>query len=193
MSDTSRLNVLNEDPLDLLSVLQLGNMDDIAETPVLLGCITNTANHFRSDKKKHSHLFPGNIPPSPSSFPPEFEKPGSGTKTHRSCLRARRHDREDAAHPRQLLPHAAKSYAVPLGQEILLSAKAFMKEFSKALLNDDLVQTTSQVSALANLAEKVMAQLKSDPVDYKIPLLSGPCTEHSTSATSTSTTRYRAS
>lgn len=56
--DMSRLDFPNEDPLDM-SVLHMGSDDDIAETLVLMGCNTNTANYFRSDKKKHGHLFPG--------------------------------------------------------------------------------------------------------------------------------------
>jgi hypothetical protein len=43
-----------------LRSLQLGSRDDIAKTMVLIGCNTDTANYFRSNDGKHSHLFPGN-------------------------------------------------------------------------------------------------------------------------------------
>ncbi|KAK0707334.1 hypothetical protein B0H67DRAFT_556048 [Lasiosphaeris hirsuta] len=56
-NDTRRLGILNEDPKDL-GVLQLGTMNEIAETMVLLGCNTNTANYFRNEDSKHTHLFP---------------------------------------------------------------------------------------------------------------------------------------
>ncbi|KAK4153803.1 hypothetical protein C8A00DRAFT_14990 [Chaetomidium leptoderma] len=55
--DRRRIEFPNEDPKDL-SFLQLGSMDEIAETMVLIECNTDTANYFRSDDTKHGHLFP---------------------------------------------------------------------------------------------------------------------------------------
>jgi hypothetical protein len=56
--DRRRIEFPNEDSKDL-SYLQLGSMDEIAETMVLIDCNTDTANYFRSDDTKHGHLFPG--------------------------------------------------------------------------------------------------------------------------------------
>lgn len=55
--DRRRLEFPNEEPKDL-SFLQLGSMDEIAETMVLIDCNTDTANYFRSNDTKHGHLFP---------------------------------------------------------------------------------------------------------------------------------------
>jgi hypothetical protein len=55
--DNRRLDY--EEPRDL-SILQVGSTNDLAETLVLIGCNTNTANYFRSEKARHGHLFPGN-------------------------------------------------------------------------------------------------------------------------------------
>ncbi|KAK3906390.1 hypothetical protein C8A05DRAFT_40811 [Staphylotrichum tortipilum] len=55
--DRRRIEFPNEDLKDL-SFLQLGSLDEIAETMVLIECNTDTANYFRSDDTKHSHLFP---------------------------------------------------------------------------------------------------------------------------------------
>ncbi|KAJ4288780.1 hypothetical protein N0V88_007316 [Collariella sp. IMI 366227] len=55
--DRRRVEFPNEDPKDL-SFLQLGSFDEIAETMVLIECNTDTANYFRDDDAKHSHLFP---------------------------------------------------------------------------------------------------------------------------------------
>ncbi|KAK3303832.1 uncharacterized protein B0T15DRAFT_285649 [Chaetomium strumarium] len=55
--DRRRIEFPNEDPKDL-SFLQLGSTREIAETMVLIECNTDTANYFRSDDKKHGHLFP---------------------------------------------------------------------------------------------------------------------------------------
>ncbi len=55
--DRRRIEFPNEDPKDL-SFLQLGSMDEIAETMVLIECNTDTANCFRSNDTKHGHLFP---------------------------------------------------------------------------------------------------------------------------------------
>ncbi|KAK3298390.1 uncharacterized protein B0H64DRAFT_317276 [Chaetomium fimeti] len=41
-----------------LNFLQLSSRDRIAETMVMVGCNTNTANYFCSHETKHSHLFP---------------------------------------------------------------------------------------------------------------------------------------
>jgi hypothetical protein len=56
--DGRRLELTEEEPQDL-SILQVGSANDLAEAMVLIGCNTNTANYFRSDKTKHGHLFPG--------------------------------------------------------------------------------------------------------------------------------------
>lgn len=56
--DRRRVEFPNEEPKDLSS-LQLGSMDEIAETMVLIDCNTDTANYFRSKDTKHGHLFPG--------------------------------------------------------------------------------------------------------------------------------------
>lgn len=59
-TDGRRLDFPDEEPSDL-SILQVGSTNDMAETLVLIGCNTNTANYFRSDTTKHSHLFPGKL------------------------------------------------------------------------------------------------------------------------------------
>lgn len=65
--DRRRIDFPNEDPKDL-SYLQLGSMDEIAETMVLIDCNTQTANYFRSQEAKHGHLFPGkSVQPEPTS------------------------------------------------------------------------------------------------------------------------------
>ena len=56
--DSRRLGVLNEDPRDL-GILQLGSMNEISETMVLIDCNTITASYFRNKDAKHGHLFPG--------------------------------------------------------------------------------------------------------------------------------------
>lgn len=48
-----------------LQFLQLGSIDEIAETMVSIECNTDTAKYFRSADAKHTHLFPG------SSIAPE--------------------------------------------------------------------------------------------------------------------------
>ncbi|KAK1759977.1 hypothetical protein QBC47DRAFT_117818 [Echria macrotheca] len=55
--DSRRLGVLNEDPRDL-GMLQLGHLNEIAETMVLIDCNTITASYFRNPSAKHTHLFP---------------------------------------------------------------------------------------------------------------------------------------
>jgi hypothetical protein len=57
-TDSRRLEFPAEEPQDL-SILQVGSPNDLAEAMVLIGCNTNTANYFRSDKTRHGHLFPG--------------------------------------------------------------------------------------------------------------------------------------
>jgi len=57
-SDVRRLGVVNEDPRDL-GILQLGSMNEISETMVLMNCNTLTASYFRQKDSKHTHLFPG--------------------------------------------------------------------------------------------------------------------------------------
>ncbi|KAK4447268.1 hypothetical protein QBC34DRAFT_410210 [Podospora aff. communis PSN243] len=56
-SDVRRLGIVNEDPRDL-GFLQLGSMNEIAETMVLMNCNTITASYFRQKDSKHTHLFP---------------------------------------------------------------------------------------------------------------------------------------
>ncbi|KAK0640603.1 hypothetical protein B0T16DRAFT_393042 [Cercophora newfieldiana] len=56
-SDVRRLGIVNEDPRDL-GMLQLGSMNEIAETMVLMNCNTITASYFRQKESKHTHLFP---------------------------------------------------------------------------------------------------------------------------------------
>jgi len=56
-NDVRRLGSLNEDPREL-GVLQLGSLNEIAETMVLLQCNTQTARYFRRPNSKHTHLFP---------------------------------------------------------------------------------------------------------------------------------------
>jgi len=68
--DMRRLEFPNEDPKDL-SFLQLGSMDEIAETMVLIGCNTDTANYFRNPNAKHGHLFPGAFLLSATPYPPD--------------------------------------------------------------------------------------------------------------------------
>lgn len=45
-----------------MALLQVGSTNDMAETLVLIGCNTNTANYLRSETTKHTHLFPGETP-----------------------------------------------------------------------------------------------------------------------------------
>jgi len=56
--DVRRLGVVNEDPRDL-GILQVGSLNEIAETMVLIDCNTITASYFRQADAKHGHLFPG--------------------------------------------------------------------------------------------------------------------------------------
>jgi hypothetical protein len=56
--DRRRIDFLNEDTKDL-GILQLGSIQEIAKTMVLIECNTDTANLFRSNNAKYSHLFPG--------------------------------------------------------------------------------------------------------------------------------------
>lgn len=51
------------------------------------------------------------------------------------------------------------------------SLRKLMKEFRKAILNDDIVQPTAQIFSLTNMAEKIIDQLLGDPLDFRIPLL----------------------
>ncbi len=92
-------------PTDL-GLLQLGSMDDIASTLVLIGCNADTANYFRSKDSRHSHLFPGMCYPFSSR---------ASSLIIRSPVRAVGDARQDTANPEQALSHVAKSYAVPLG------------------------------------------------------------------------------
>jgi hypothetical protein len=108
--DRRRVEFPDEVPKDLRS-LSLGSKDDIAKTMVLIDCNTDTANYFRSSDGKYSHLFPGNCAQSIASK--------ASSLTISSSIRAPRNARQNAAHPEQQLPHAAKSYAIPLGQELL--------------------------------------------------------------------------
>ncbi|KAK4245113.1 hypothetical protein C7999DRAFT_16661 [Corynascus novoguineensis] len=55
--DPRRIEFPNEDTNDM-GFLQLGSMDEIAETMVQIQCNTDTANYFRSNGTKHRHLFP---------------------------------------------------------------------------------------------------------------------------------------
>ncbi|KAK4139107.1 uncharacterized protein C8A04DRAFT_33435 [Dichotomopilus funicola] len=57
MKDRRRIEFPNGEPNDL-RFLQLGSMDEIAETMVLIECNTDTAKYFRSPDAKHTHLFP---------------------------------------------------------------------------------------------------------------------------------------
>jgi hypothetical protein len=74
--DTRRVEVIDaeiKDDKDTkdLSFLQLGSLDEIAETMVLIECNTDTAKYFRSPDAKHGHLFPGtHTQPSLSFRPP---------------------------------------------------------------------------------------------------------------------------
>jgi hypothetical protein len=56
--DRRMIGFPNEDSKDL-SFLQLGSIREITKTMVLIECNIDTANLFRSDDTKHSHLFPG--------------------------------------------------------------------------------------------------------------------------------------
>ncbi|KAL2158786.1 hypothetical protein VTH06DRAFT_3978 [Thermothelomyces fergusii] len=55
--DARRIEFPNEDSNDI-GILQLGSMDEIAETMVQIQCNTDTANYFRTREAKHRHLFP---------------------------------------------------------------------------------------------------------------------------------------
>ncbi|KAK3291109.1 uncharacterized protein B0H64DRAFT_42584 [Chaetomium fimeti] len=61
--DRRRIEFPNDDTKDSkdtkdLNFLQLGSLDEIAETMVLIECNTDTAKYFRSPDAKHGHLFP---------------------------------------------------------------------------------------------------------------------------------------
>lgn len=76
--DTRRVEVLDAESKDDketkdLSFLQLGSLDEIAETMVLIECNTDTAKYFRSPDAKHGHLFPG----TPTKPPPSLRPPPS--------------------------------------------------------------------------------------------------------------------
>lgn len=58
INDTRRLEFPNEDSKDL-AFLQLGSMNEIAETMVQMECNTNTADYFLRPDQKYTHLFPG--------------------------------------------------------------------------------------------------------------------------------------
>lgn len=51
-----------DEPKDI-GTLQLGSMEEIAESLMVLGCNANTANYFRENatKARHGHLFPGKL------------------------------------------------------------------------------------------------------------------------------------
>jgi len=54
-----------------IGTLQLGSMDEIAETLVVLGCNAQTVNYFRDSdtKARYSHLFPGKSNREPALHP----------------------------------------------------------------------------------------------------------------------------
>jgi hypothetical protein len=57
-NDNRRLEFPDDEIKDW-SNFQLGSTNELAETFVLIGCNTNTANYFKSEKRRHGHLFPG--------------------------------------------------------------------------------------------------------------------------------------
>ncbi|KAH8896644.1 hypothetical protein GQ53DRAFT_525702 [Thozetella sp. PMI_491] len=142
--DMSRLEFPSDDAQSL-GVLHLGSRVDIAETLVVIGCNTNTANFFRSEKKQQGHI-----------FPVAFELLGMLGKTlhiKNSCFR--------------MLPNPTP-YS---WDKKFFSLRKLMKECCKALYNDDFVTLTPQVSLLTNLGEKILEQLNRDPAGFRLPLL----------------------
>ena len=55
--DEDHLKYPFDEPKDL-TALQLGSKREIAETLLVIGCNSSTANYFKDDKNL-SHLFPG--------------------------------------------------------------------------------------------------------------------------------------
>lgn len=142
--DSRRLEFPDEEPRDL-SILQVGSTNDVAETLVLIGCNTNTANYFRSEKAKHGHL-----------FPVAFELLGMlGKNLHipNSCFR--------------LLPNPTPYH----WDKKFFSLRKLLQEYRKKVSDDDLTLQNEQVRRLTRLAEIVEGELGLAPQDFCIPLL----------------------
>ncbi|KAK0710302.1 hypothetical protein B0T26DRAFT_679596 [Lasiosphaeria miniovina] len=133
----------NEDPKDL-STLQLGSMDEIAETMVLIDCNTNTANYFRSDRDefKHEHLFP--VP---------FELIGMLGKTL--------HIRNTAF---RMLPNPT-----PLvWDKNAFNLRRLVKEYRTRVKDSDVIDQTTQIRDLLEQSTNVLNELERDKIS-KVP------------------------
>ncbi|KAK3936458.1 hypothetical protein QBC46DRAFT_269584 [Diplogelasinospora grovesii] len=113
-----------------LSLLQLGSVDEIAKTSLLMGCNMATANYFRPVEKKHSHLFP--VP---------FELLGMLSKTlhiRNTCFRT--------------LPNPTP-YS---WDRTVFSTRRLTMAYGRLITDDDIMEpTTTQIEAIADLGSKV--------------------------------------
>ena len=162
--DGRRLELTEEEPQDL-SILQIGSPNDLAEAMVLIGCNTNTANYFRSNKTKHGHLFPCKWSPILSEYPyfkrltvrsGAFELVGMLSKSlhiANTCFR--------------MLPNPTPYH----WDKKFFSLRKLLQEYKKQVQDDDITPQTGQVRRLARLAEKVESELQSGPQDFSILLL----------------------
>lgn len=145
-NDDRMLDFANEEPKDL-SWLHLGSLNEIAETMVLIGCNTNTANYFRSDTARHSHL-----------FPVALELVG--------MLARNVHIRNTSF---RMLPNPTPYH----WDKKFFSLRKLVKEFRKQLREDENLEElgTKQLEELLNLAMGVEHELRIYQTDFGIPLL----------------------
>jgi hypothetical protein len=172
-----RMLELLEESKDL-SWLQLGSMNEIAESLILMGCNTNTANYFRVGDKKNTHLFPGK---SSTSW-----KPLTGLSWLYTC---------DHSNANTMFLTVAFELVGMLGKPLhirntcfrmvpnptpchwdkkFFSLRRMMKELRVRLMDDDLVGQSIRVQRLSNLADSIerIWRLADGPVlDYDLPLL----------------------
>ncbi|KAK3693056.1 hypothetical protein B0T22DRAFT_33188 [Podospora appendiculata] len=139
--DNRRLDFPNEDSHDL-GFLQLGSLDEVAETMVQIECNTNTANFFRSKDAKHTHLFA--VP---------FELLGMLSKTlhiKNSCFR--------------MLPNPTPYH----WDKNFFSLRKLVKEYKTRITDSDnaghkdALPRTAQIQELGELADSVLVALKHD-------------------------------
>ncbi|KAK3315708.1 hypothetical protein B0H66DRAFT_604036 [Apodospora peruviana] len=139
--DNRRVEFPNEESKDL-GLLQLGSMAEIAETMVLMECNTNTANYFRQDGHKHTHLFP--VP---------FELLGMLGKTlhiRNSCYR--------------MLPNPTPCQ----WDKNFFNLRKLVKEYANTIQEDEALPQIPQIRALEDLALGVVSAIKRDK-NLKIP------------------------
>jgi len=147
--DERRIEFPNEDINDM-GFLQLGSLDEIAETMVQIQCNTDTANYFRSHDAKHRHLFP--VP---------FELLGMLGKTL--------HIRDSAF---RMLPNPTPYH----WDKNFFNLRRLVKEYSKRIADTELdLPSNDQIDKLADDARLVVSALdtdkKSKTPGYSIPLL----------------------